>query len=190
MKSAFVSDDGNSLQIYDQDNKVTLFTSGGYDDSEIRGLINEKVDKETGKGLSTNDYTTAEKNKLAGLSNYTAGNGIKIENGVISADHPIGSYHICVTGSENPASKFGGKWTQVKSNVILPLGNTAPVGVTGSTTFTLSNNVSDGTAVSWTGQVASGREVLVRVSGKSSYSYADLSKSNNALSVDIWRRDP
>ena len=30
-----------------------------------------KVDKVSGKGLSTNDYTTAEKEKLAGLSNYT-----------------------------------------------------------------------------------------------------------------------
>ena len=29
-----------------------------------------KVNKEEGKGLSTNDFTTAEKNKLAGLSNY------------------------------------------------------------------------------------------------------------------------
>lgn len=29
------------------------------------------VAKETGKGLSTNDYTTAEKTKLAGLNNYT-----------------------------------------------------------------------------------------------------------------------
>lgn len=29
-----------------------------------------KVDKESGKGLSTEDYTSAEKNKLAGLSNY------------------------------------------------------------------------------------------------------------------------
>lgn len=27
--------------------------------------LSDKVDKETGKGLSTNDYTTAEKNKLA-----------------------------------------------------------------------------------------------------------------------------
>lgn len=64
-----------------------------------------KVDKEEGKGLSTNDFTTAEKNKLAGLSNYndteiknsiqtlqknkqdklTAGNGINIENGMISS---------------------------------------------------------------------------------------------------------
>lgn len=32
--------------------------------------LNGKVDKETGKGLSTNDFTTAEKTKLAGLSNY------------------------------------------------------------------------------------------------------------------------
>lgn len=32
--------------------------------------LGNKVDKETGKGLSTNDYTTAEKNKLAGLENY------------------------------------------------------------------------------------------------------------------------
>lgn len=30
--------------------------------------LNEKVDKVSGKGLSTNDYTTAEKNKLANLS--------------------------------------------------------------------------------------------------------------------------
>lgn len=34
-------------------------------------LIGNKVDKVEGKGLSTNDYTTAEKNKLAGLKNYT-----------------------------------------------------------------------------------------------------------------------
>ena len=33
--------------------------------SDLKDL---KVDKETGKGLSTNDYTTAEKNKLAGIA--------------------------------------------------------------------------------------------------------------------------
>lgn len=32
--------------------------------------LNTKVDKVTGKGLSTNDYTSAEKNKLASLTNY------------------------------------------------------------------------------------------------------------------------
>lgn len=33
-------------------------------------IIEGKVDRQTGKGLSTNDYTTEEKNKLAGLTNY------------------------------------------------------------------------------------------------------------------------
>lgn len=37
----------------------------------LNSKLNAKVDKVDGKQLSTNDYTTAEKNKLAGLSNYT-----------------------------------------------------------------------------------------------------------------------
>lgn len=36
----------------------------------VSQLESGKVDKVTGKGLSTNDYTTTEKTKLAGLSNY------------------------------------------------------------------------------------------------------------------------
>lgn len=57
------------------------------------------VAKETGKGLSTNDYTTEEKNKLAGLNNYTlpaaksdtlggikVGAGLSVtEDGILSA---------------------------------------------------------------------------------------------------------
>ena len=43
--------------------------------SNIDKLLGKKVDKEDGKGLSTNDYTTEEKNKLAGIAdganNYT-----------------------------------------------------------------------------------------------------------------------
>lgn len=62
-----------------------------------------KVDKVNGKGLSTNDYTTTEKNKLAGIAeganNYTlptaaadtlggikVGANLTITNGVLSAD--------------------------------------------------------------------------------------------------------
>lgn len=33
-----------------------------------QAVVNNKVDKEAGKGLSTNDYTTPEKNKLAGIA--------------------------------------------------------------------------------------------------------------------------
>ncbi len=36
----------------------------------LKSELNEKVDKEEGKGLSSNDYTDAEKAKLAGLENY------------------------------------------------------------------------------------------------------------------------
>lgn len=35
---------------------------------KIKGWLSYKVDKVDGKGLSTNDYTTAEKNKLSGIS--------------------------------------------------------------------------------------------------------------------------
>lgn len=38
--------------------------------SEVNTKLAQKVDKVTGKGLSTNDYTTPEKNKLASLENY------------------------------------------------------------------------------------------------------------------------
>ena len=37
---------------------------------ELSTALNGKVDKMTGYGLSSNDYTTAEKQKLSGLSNY------------------------------------------------------------------------------------------------------------------------
>jgi hypothetical protein len=35
---------------------------------KVKSLIDLKVDKVTGKGLSSNDYTTEEKNKLAGVA--------------------------------------------------------------------------------------------------------------------------
>lgn len=51
---------------------VSAFTNdAGYVTSaDITTAIDGKVDKVEGKGLSTEDYTTAEKTKLAGLSNY------------------------------------------------------------------------------------------------------------------------
>ena len=39
-------------------------------EDELTTALAAKVDVVSGKGLSTNDYTTEEKNKLAGLSNY------------------------------------------------------------------------------------------------------------------------
>lgn len=68
--------------------------------NNVKNLLDTKVDAETGKGLSSEDYTTAEKTKLAGLENYTlpiasdtqmggfkvgAGLSINAETGVLSA---------------------------------------------------------------------------------------------------------
>ena len=39
-----------------------------FQDEPVRNLIGNKVDKVSGKQLSTNDYTTTEKNKLAGIA--------------------------------------------------------------------------------------------------------------------------
>lgn len=39
-----------------------------YYHSKVKNLLANKVDKETGKGLSTNDYTAVEKNKLSGIA--------------------------------------------------------------------------------------------------------------------------
>ena len=70
-----------------------------YFKQKISGLLDKKVDKVVGKQLSTNDYTTAEKQKLAGLNNYTlptasstVKGGVKVgaglavtEDGILSA---------------------------------------------------------------------------------------------------------
>lgn len=37
---------------------------------DLSAVTSTKVDKVSGKGLSTNDYTTEEKTKLAGIENY------------------------------------------------------------------------------------------------------------------------
>lgn len=58
---------GNVINTGDSDTPTsggtTKFTTGG-----AYTELNKKVDKETGKGLSTNDYTTAEKTKLTGIA--------------------------------------------------------------------------------------------------------------------------
>ena len=64
-KSLMVSDSGVNIS----GNAATATTAAGYTSGgSIDTALQGKVDKETGKGLSTNDYTTTEKNKLAGIA--------------------------------------------------------------------------------------------------------------------------
>lgn len=66
--------------------------------NKIKTLTGNKVDKEEGKGLSTNDFTDTDKTKLDGLENYSlpaatadslggvkVGTGLAISDGVLSA---------------------------------------------------------------------------------------------------------
>ena len=53
----------NNLKYTDDNGLLYLIT-------KIKNLVATKVDKVDGKGLSTNDYTTEEKVKLATLENY------------------------------------------------------------------------------------------------------------------------
>ena len=51
--------------------------------------INNKVDKVTGKGLSTEDYTTAEKTKLDGIETGAQVNvleGVKVNGSALTID--------------------------------------------------------------------------------------------------------
>lgn len=58
-----------SIKYYDGNKKqwVKIGDESG-DIAELMTLISNKVDKVSGKGLSTNDYTTTEKQKLAGIA--------------------------------------------------------------------------------------------------------------------------
>ena len=53
--------------------------------------LDNKVDKVTGKGLSTNDYTTAEKNKLSGIEN---GAGVNPQVNVDGNNRKISGYSV------------------------------------------------------------------------------------------------
>lgn len=64
-------------------------------------LIAGKVDKQTGKGLSTNDYTTEEKTKLAGLSNY---NDSEVRELITTLTLKVSALEERVAALETPAA--------------------------------------------------------------------------------------
>lgn len=69
--------------------------------------ITEKVDKETGKGLSTEDYTTAEKTKLAGIDDYA--NYIAVDSVISSvSNNPVKGSAI-YAALEDKVDKVTGK---------------------------------------------------------------------------------
>ncbi len=52
-------------------NEVFAFLADVSSDDKLKAILDGKVDKVTGKGLSTNDYTAADKGKVANLPDNT-----------------------------------------------------------------------------------------------------------------------
>lgn len=77
-------------------NKTTVDTvlssssSNPVTNSAITTAFNSKVDKVSGKGLSTNDYTSAEKTKLASLENYDDSDIRSLINGKVDKINGMG----------------------------------------------------------------------------------------------------
>lgn len=71
------------------------------DVKQLQTTVANKVDKVPGKDLSTNDYTTTEKNKLAGLSNY---DDSEVRELIAALTLKVNSLEERVTALETPAA--------------------------------------------------------------------------------------
>lgn len=108
--------DGNGL----------LFALQGFM-TKMTALLGNKVDKVSGKGLSTNDYTTAEKEKLSGIAaganNYTLPaasgttlGGVKTGSNITNTDGTLSLTKANVTAAlgYTPPMKDTNTWTPFK----------------------------------------------------------------------------
>lgn len=68
--------DGQMSEFYNRDKDELYEIKDADARSDISDLQQNKVDKVSGKGLSTNDYTTEEKNKLSGIEMYADDNNV------------------------------------------------------------------------------------------------------------------
>lgn len=77
---------------------------------KIKNLLSNKVDKETGKGLSSNDYTSTEKTKLAGIATGAQVNvleGIQVNGTTITPTNKIANIPAMTGASSSAAGKEG-----------------------------------------------------------------------------------
>lgn len=104
----------------------------------ISALEEGKVDVESGKGLSTNDYTTAEKNKLSGIAagaevNQNAFSNVKVGSTTVAADAKTDTLELAGSNVTLTPDATNDKVTIgiTASNVTTALGNTAVARATG-----------------------------------------------------------
>ena len=117
-------------------NTWSLDTTSYSSATQVNTALGNKVDKVSGKGLSTNDYTTDEKNKLSGIAdgaevNQNAFSNIKVGSTTIEADGKTDTLEISGSGIINiTADATNDKITISASNAV-----TSVAGKTGAVTL-------------------------------------------------------
>ena len=114
----------------------------------LQDLSANKVDKVEGKGLSTNDYTTAEKNKLAGIAasaevNQNAFSNVKVGSTTAAANAKTDTLEIAGSGSVT-VSASGKKITVSGTNTTYAAATTAANGLMSSADKTKLDGITEG----------------------------------------------
>ena len=121
-------------------NTWALDTTSYSSATQVSTALGNKVDKVSGKGLSTNDYTTDEKNKLSGIAagaevNQNAFSNIKVGSTTVAADSKTDTLEISGSGIINiTADATNDKITISASNAV-----TSVAGKTGAVTLAKSD---------------------------------------------------
>ena len=119
----------------DVDDATSTTSTNPVQNKVITAAVNGKVDKVSGKGLSTNDFTTAEKTKLSGIEEGAQVNAVDSVNSktgvVVLAKGDVGLGNVANTGdsatpTQNGTTKFttGGAYT-LKTSIDNHIANTS-----------------------------------------------------------------
>lgn len=136
-------------------NVTTALGYTPYTQTEVDELLDGKVDKVSGKGLSTNDYTTTEKTKLNGIAegaqvNQDAFSNVKVGNITVSADTTTDTLEIeAGTGISVTGDATNDKVTITNSGV-----RSISIGSTNGTISVNTGGTSDDVAVKGLGSAA------------------------------------
>lgn len=108
--------------------------------SDVTSGLAGKVDKETGKGLSTNDYTTAEKNKLSGIE--AQANKTVVDSSLsTTSTNPVQNKAVKAALDEQNSSLVQGLATKADASTVTALAETLSGKADSSTVTALSGRV-------------------------------------------------
>lgn len=109
--------------------------------SDVTSGLAGKVDKETGKGLSTNDYTTAEKNKLSGIE--AQANKTVVDSALsTTSTNPVQNKAVKAALDEQNSSLVEGLATKADASTVTALAETVSGKADASAVTALSGRVS------------------------------------------------